>query len=65
MGVPIVVYATKLDLTLSPRDPRAAEVRYWRAVGSAQSLIEKAAAIGQRWLKGVGSAEKQMRPQPT
>ena len=41
------------------------ETRYWRAIGSAQSLIEKAAAIGQRWLKGIGSAETLMRPQPT
>ena len=24
------------------------ETRYWRAIGSAQSLIEKAAAMGQR-----------------
>ncbi len=38
------------------------EIRYWRAIGSAQSLIEKATAIGQRWLKGIGSAETLMRP---
>ncbi len=41
------------------------ETRYWRAIGSAQSLIEKTAAIGQRWLKGIGSAELLMRPRPT
>ena len=41
------------------------ETRYWRAIGSAQSLIEKAAVIGQRWLKGIGSAETLTRPQPT
>lgn len=30
------------------------ETRYWRAVGSARALIEKARAIGRRWLKGAG-----------
>ena len=37
------------------------ETRYWRAIGSAQSLIAKAAAIGQSWLKGIGSAKLLMR----
>jgi len=32
------------------------ESRYWRAIGTAQALIDKAAAMGQCWLKGVGSA---------
>ncbi|MEP6881293.1 MAG: hypothetical protein ABI866_04830 [Dokdonella sp.] len=32
---------------------------------SAQSLIEKSAAIGQRWLKGIGSSETLMRPRLT
>jgi REP element-mobilizing transposase RayT len=30
------------------------ESRYWRAVGTAESLIEKARVLGQRWLKGAG-----------
>jgi REP element-mobilizing transposase RayT len=30
------------------------ESRYWRAVGTAESLMAKARALGQRWLKGVG-----------
>ena len=30
----------------------AAGTRYWRVIGSAQSLIAKAAAIGQSWLRG-------------
>ncbi|TAH43627.1 MAG: transposase [Gammaproteobacteria bacterium] len=34
------------------------EKRYWRAIGSAQALIEKAAAIGQTWLKGIGNAQR-------
>jgi hypothetical protein len=29
---------------------------YWRVVGTAQQLIDKAIALGQRWLKGVGYA---------
>ncbi len=39
------------------------ETRYWRAIGSAQALIEKAAAIGQSWLKGLGEAQRMMRRQ--
>ena len=30
------------------------ESRYWRAVGTVESLMEKARALGQRWLKGAG-----------
>ena len=30
------------------------ESRYWRAVGTAESLMIKARALGQRWLKGAG-----------
>jgi hypothetical protein len=33
------------------RQVRGIESRYWRAVGSLQSLRDKAAAIGQQWLK--------------
>ncbi|MBX3698150.1 MAG: hypothetical protein R3F08_06205 [Dokdonella sp.] len=39
------------------------ETRYWRAIGSTRSLIEKAAAIGQSWLKGLGSAQLLVRRQ--
>ena len=57
----------KLGLTHSQwhQQMLGTETRYWRAIGSAQFLIEKAAAIGQQWLKGIGSAEMLMRPQPT
>lgn len=41
------------------------EPRRWRAIGSAQSAIAKAAAISQRWLEGIGSVDSLMRPQPT
>ena len=30
------------------------ENRYWRAVGAADALVQKAAEMGQRWLKGGG-----------
>ena len=30
------------------------ESRYWRAVGAVQSLLHKAQAMGQQWLKGSG-----------
>jgi hypothetical protein len=29
------------------------ESRYWRAIGLADALIDKAAELGQRWLKGL------------
>lgn len=41
------------------------ETRYWRAIGGAQSLIAKAAALGQSWLKGIGSAQPLLRLRPT
>ena len=31
------------------------ESRYWRAVGAVESLLAKAQAMGQRWLKGSGA----------
>jgi hypothetical protein len=37
------------------------ESRYWRAVGSADALLAKAEAIGQRWLKGLGGARALVR----
>ena len=39
------------------------ETRYWRAIGSARSLMEKAAVMGQAWLKGIGSAQLLIRRQ--
>jgi hypothetical protein len=31
---------------------------YWRVVGTAQELIDKAIALGQQWLKGIGYARR-------
>ncbi len=36
------------------------ERRYGRAIGSAQSLLDKAADMGQQWLKGIGMARRWM-----
>ena len=29
---------------------------YYRAIGTAEALVEKAAEIGQRWLRGIAFA---------
>ena len=44
----------------------APESRYYRAVGSAEALMLKAADLGQRWMKGVSGefALKKLREQP-
>jgi hypothetical protein len=31
---------------------------YWRVVGSAHELLDKAIALGQRWLKSIGYARR-------
>ncbi len=36
-----------------PTQVKAVGSGYWRMIGSAEQLIEKAEAIGQRWLKGI------------
>ncbi len=41
------------------------ETRFCRAIGSAQALIDKAAAIGQSWLKDIGEAQRLIRRQVT
>ena len=41
------------------------ETRYARAIGCAQSLIEKARSMGQCWMKGVSGARSLMRLRPT
>src|SRR5690606_5247087 len=37
------------------------ESRYWRAVGAVDALLEKAAAMGQCWLKGQGVGRRSQR----
>ena len=38
------------------------ESRYFRAIGCADALVEKAKAMGQCWLKGLGAARR-LKPQ--
>jgi REP element-mobilizing transposase RayT len=48
------------------RRVQGTESRYYRAIGSAEALMLKAADIGQRWMKGVSGefALKKLREQP-
>ena len=34
----------------------ATESRYWRAIGRADAMLERARALGVRWLRGIGTA---------
>ena len=47
------------------RRVQGTESRYYRAIGSAEALMLKAADLGQRWMKGVSGefALKQLREQ--
>ena len=48
------------------RRVQGTESRYYRAIGSAEALMLKAADLGQRWMKGVSGefALKKLREQP-
>ena len=41
-----------------PTQVKAVGSGYWRMIGSAEQLIEKAEAIGQRWIKGISIARQ-------
>ena len=41
-----------------PTQVKAVGSGYWRVIGSAEQMIEKAEALGQRWLKGIGLARR-------
>ena len=49
------------------RPVQGTESHYYRAVGSAEALMAKAAELGQVWMKGVAGevARKILREQPT
>jgi hypothetical protein len=49
------------------RQVKGTESIYYRADGSAEALMEKAAALGQTWMKGVAAARAKMilRERPT
>ena len=46
------------DASPWPRQVLAVGSDFHRAVGAAESLIAKAAAMGQRWLHGIGAARR-------
>jgi REP element-mobilizing transposase RayT len=37
---------------------RSTESRYWRVIGCLESFVDKAAELGQQWLKGCGFAKR-------
>jgi len=41
-----------------PIQVKAVGSGYWRMIGSAEQLMDKAEAIGQRWLKGIAVARQ-------
>ena len=41
-----------------PLQVKATGSGYWRAIGSAQSLLDQAAALGQQWMRGIGIARR-------
>ena len=49
------------------RQVRGTESTYYRAIGSAEALMEKAEQLGQAWMKGVASevAKRILRERPT
>ncbi|MGY6588642.1 MAG: hypothetical protein ACXIUB_10215 [Wenzhouxiangella sp.] len=49
------------------RQVRGTESIYYRAIGSAEALMEKAETVGQVWMKGVASevAKRVLRERPT
>jgi len=49
------------------RQVQGTESIYYRAIGSAEALMDKAAALGQTWMKGVAAARAKMilRERPT
>jgi REP element-mobilizing transposase RayT len=49
------------DATPWPRQVLAVGSDFHRAVGAAESLIAKAAAMGQRWLQGIGAARRLLK----
>jgi len=42
------------------RQVQGTESLYYRAIGSAEALMDKAAALGQTWMKGVAAARAKM-----
>jgi REP element-mobilizing transposase RayT len=55
---PSVLNKTGCQAKHWPTQVKAVGSAYWRMIGSTEQLMEKAEAIGQRWLKGIGIAKQ-------
>ena len=55
-AVPACLHSLGADRQRWADEVRGVGSRYWRAVGSAQALVELAASLGQPWMKGIGFA---------
>ncbi len=51
---PAALHKTGCTATHWPTQVKAVGSGYWRMIGTTEQLMEKADAIGQRWLKGIG-----------
>ena len=55
-AAPPVLAKTGISEKHWPTQVKAVGSGYWRAIGSAGQMVEKAEELGQRWLKGIGLA---------
>ena len=53
-NVPDAFGKTGCDATHWATQVKAVDSGYWRMIETIEQLMEKAEAIGQRWLKGIG-----------
>ena len=60
-NVPMAIVDLGLDARQWQSQVLGIQTHYWRAVGAVDTLIEKASAMGQCWLKGQGVAGKLAR----
>ena len=56
--VPAALNKTGCTAAHWPTHVKAVGSGYWRMIGTTEQLMEKAEAIGQRWLKGIGIARQ-------
>lgn len=54
MHAPSALAKTGCTASHWPTQVKAVGSGYWRMIGTTEQLMEKAEAIGQRWLKGIG-----------
>jgi hypothetical protein len=55
-GAPSALTRIGVEPDLWPVHVKATGSGFWRAVGTAQALLDSARGMGQRWLRGVGTA---------